>query len=62
VRIDPATGCLARSGQANTIFEYFREGHLPDCSTAEDPQDIFNDAGGTDPVSDDKPPAEEPLF
>jgi penicillin-binding protein 1A len=62
VRIDPATGCLARSGQQNTIFEYFREGHLPDCSTAEDPQDIFNNAGGTDPVSEDEPATEEPLF
>ena len=62
VRIDPATGCLARAGQGNTIFEYFREGHLPDCNTGEDPQDIFNNAGGTDPVDDDRPPEEEPLF
>lgn len=29
VRIDPKTGLLAHSGQANALFEYFRKDHLP---------------------------------
>ena len=29
VRIDPDTGLLARSGQSNAIFEYFREENIP---------------------------------
>ncbi|HEY7775843.1 MAG TPA: penicillin-binding transpeptidase domain-containing protein, partial [Kineobactrum sp.] len=29
VRIDPDTGLLARPGQPNAIFEYFREEHVP---------------------------------
>ena len=49
VLIDKATGCPARAGQPNTMFEYFREGHVPKCDTADDIADIFNDASGTDP-------------
>ena len=54
VRIDPTTGCPARAGQRNTIFEYFREGHVPVCEDVEELPDIFNDAGGAD-----QEPAEE---
>jgi len=32
VRIDPDTGLLARPGQDNAIFEYFREEHAPPSS------------------------------
>lgn len=32
VRIDPDTGLLARPGQENAIFEYFREEHAPGAS------------------------------
>jgi len=32
VRIDPDTGLLARPGQENAIFEYFREEHAPAAS------------------------------
>jgi penicillin-binding protein 1A len=49
VLIDRATGCPARAGQPNTMFEYFREGHVPKCDNADDILDIFNDASGTDP-------------
>jgi penicillin-binding protein 1A len=49
VRIDPKTGCPARSGQRGTIFEYFREGHVPECENVEELPDIFNEAGSVDP-------------
>jgi len=64
VLIDRNTGCPARAGQKNTMFEYFREGHVPECDNAEDVPDVFNDASGTDP--EPEPEAEtdedEPLF
>ncbi len=71
-RIDRATGCPARAGQRNSAFEYFREGHVPECEELEELPDIFNDAGGIDPVVDpgseaseegaEEAPEEEPLF
>jgi len=61
-RINAETGCIARAGERNTIFEYFREGHEPECESSAEPPDIFNDAAGSDPVEDDEPPADEPLF
>jgi penicillin-binding protein 1A len=54
VRIDPATGCPARAGQRNTIFEYFREGHVPVCEDVEELPDLFNDASGTDPEPEEE--------
>ena len=63
VRIDGQTGCPARSGQRNTIFEFFREGHVPQCEDVEELPDIFNDAAGIDPdpeTEDEEDP--EPLF
>ena len=64
VRIDRDTGCPARAGQANATFEFFREGHVPTCETAEALHDIFNDTSGTDPLDEsygDEDQA-EPLF
>ncbi len=49
VRIDRETGCPARVGQANVMFEVFREGHVPDCEKLEEIPDLFNDAAGIDP-------------
>ena len=49
VKIDRETGCPARAGQANVIFEVFREGHVPDCEHFEEITDPFNNAAGTDP-------------
>jgi len=60
VRIDRATGCPARAGQPNAIFEFFREGHVPICAAPEAIQDIFNDTSGVDPVEDEA--EEEALF
>jgi penicillin-binding protein 1A len=54
VRIDSATGCPARAGQRNAIFEMFREGHVPTCDVADGLPDIFNDTSGIDP-----PPVED---
>ncbi len=63
VRIDKATGCPARAGQSNAIFEMFREGHLPTCEAADELPDIFNDASGIDPLPvDDETEIEESLF
>jgi penicillin-binding protein 1A len=63
VRIDSTSGCPARAGQRNAIFEMFREGHVPTCTDAADLPDIFNDASGTDAVpTDEEPESDESLF
>jgi penicillin-binding protein 1A len=62
VRIDPKTGCPARSGQLGTIFEYFREGHVPECENVEELPDIFNEAGSVDPDPEDEEEDSETLF
>ena len=46
--IDRDTGCPARAGQSNVVFEMFRDGHVPKCETVETLPDIFNDASGVD--------------
>ena len=48
VRIDRKNGCPARAGQADTIFEVFRDGHVPECQTELDTPRIFNDTMGVD--------------
>jgi membrane carboxypeptidase/penicillin-binding protein len=63
VRIDPQTGCRARSGQRGTIFEFFREGHVPECVDVGELPDIFNAAGSVDPDPEEEEDEEsEPLF
>jgi penicillin-binding protein 1A len=62
VRIDPQTGCPARSGQRGTIFEFFREGHVPECDDVEELPNIFNDAGSVDPDPEEVDDESEPLF
>jgi penicillin-binding protein 1A len=59
VLIDRATGCPARAGQPNTMFEYFREGHVPKCDNVDDVPDIFNDASGIDPQLPEEPGEEQ---
>ena len=49
VLIDRDTGCPARAGQGNTMFEVFREEHVPECEQLEESADPFNDADGLDP-------------
>ena len=48
VLIDRETGCPARAGQRNVLFEVFREGHVPECDAIDDLPDIFNDASAID--------------
>ena len=65
VKIDRETGCPARAGQANVIFEVFREGHVPNCERFEEVTDPFNDAAGIDPDPEDvedQDEASESLF
>ena len=59
VLIDRETGCPARSGQRNVVFEVFRDGRVPECDIAEELPDIFNDASGIDAPTDDAEDAEE---
>ena len=66
VLIDMSTGCPARAGRVNTTFEYFREGNVPVCATNLEVPDLFNNAGGVDPLDENPDDAEaeeeEPLF
>jgi len=65
VRIDKKTGCPAHVGQTNTLFEKFREGHVPDCERFNEVGDPFNNAAGIDPEPDAPGQNEEeskPLF
>ena len=55
VRIDRETGCPARAGQGNAVFEVFRVGHVPDCEAIDDTPRIFNDASGIDPEPEEDP-------
>jgi penicillin-binding protein 1A len=61
-RIDKETGCPAGAGHRNATFEYFREGHVPDCDVPDDEGGIFNDASGVDPVEDEETEGAVPLF
>jgi penicillin-binding protein 1A len=59
VRIAKQTGCPARAGQPDVTFEMFREGHVPECETVEEPPDIFNDTTGLDdPAGGEEDPPE----
>ena len=63
--IDRESGCPARSGQRNVVFEVFREGRVPECDFIDDTQDIFNDASGIDAPPDvegEQDEDEETLF
>jgi penicillin-binding protein 1A len=59
-KINRDTGCPADAGDRNTMFEYFREGHVPVCEDIQDLPDLFNTPGETgDEEHDDEP---ESLF
>jgi len=61
--IDRESGCPARAGQRNVMFEVFRDGHVPECDIIDDTPNIFNDASGIDPDPDDDSEEEsESLF
>ncbi len=54
VRIDPESGCPARTGQRNAIFEVFRFDQVPECEFVDEIPDIFNDASALDPKLDEE--------
>lgn len=58
VRINKITGCQATGFDPyeDTMFEVFREDHVPECDTAEAQPDIFNVAEDYDEPADDIPP------
>ncbi|MDH3303985.1 MAG: PBP1A family penicillin-binding protein [Gammaproteobacteria bacterium] len=65
VLIDRETGCPARSGQRNVVFEVFRQGNVPECEFVEEIPDIFNDASGIDAPPDEEGEVDEesePIF
>lgn len=63
VLIDRETGCPARAGQRNGMFEVFRAGNVPKCEFAEELPDIFNDTSGVDaPPEEENEEQSEPLF
>ena len=62
VLIDRESGCPARAGQRDVIFEVFEDGNVPDCEVIDELPDIFNDASGIDPVTGEPDDEAEPLF
>jgi len=54
VKIDKTDGCPASAGQSNTMFEVFREGHVPDCESLHELPNIFNDTSGFSDGAEDK--------
>ena len=62
VLIDRESGCPARAGQRNVIFEVFREGHVPECEATEEMLDPFNNASGIDPEPEEEQEESESLF
>ena len=62
VLIDRETGCPARAGQSNTVFEVFREGHVPECDIVDEIPDIFNDASSIDVDPEGETEDDESLF
>ena len=58
-RISRVDGCPARAGQVNTMFEIFREGHVPECQSTLGEPDIFNDTMGIDDLPAEADQAEE---
>jgi penicillin-binding protein 1A len=53
VLIDKESGCPARAGQRDVVFEVFFEDNVPECEDFDELPDIFNDAGSVDAPADD---------
>ena len=61
--IDRASGCPARAGQRDVVFEVFREDNVPQCEYTEELPNIFNQSTAID-APDGEPDEDEaePLF
>ncbi|MBT8086631.1 MAG: PBP1A family penicillin-binding protein [Gammaproteobacteria bacterium] len=53
VLIDRESGCPARAGQRDVVFEVFFEDRVPECDDVDELPNIFNDAGSMDAPADD---------
>ena len=53
VLIDRESGCPARAGQRDVMFEVFFEDGVPECEDFEEIPDIFNEPGSIDAPADD---------
>ncbi len=62
VLIDKETGCPARARQHNATFEYFRDGHVPECEDIEDIPDVFNEPTDMDLTEESDEQQPETLF
>ena len=62
VLIDRQSGCPARAGQRDVVFEVFRDGHVPKCEAMDETIDPFNNASGIDPEPEDEQEESESLF
>lgn len=62
VKIDRESGCPARAGQRNAVFEVFRDDRVPECEALEEITDPFNDASGIDPEPEEEQEEGETLF
>ena len=61
--IDRASGCPARAGQRDVVFEVFRENNVPECEYAEELPNIFNQTTAIDaPDGETAEDEAEPLF
>jgi len=56
-KINRDTGCPASATDRNTMFELFREGHVPVCEEVQELPEIFNDQGS---FGDDEEEEEQP--
>jgi penicillin-binding protein 1A len=58
VLIDRKSGCPARAGQRDVVFEVFRDGQVPECDNVDEVPDIFNNASGIDAPPEEEEPEE----
>ncbi|MEO1203121.1 MAG: hypothetical protein AAFX10_10455, partial [Pseudomonadota bacterium] len=58
-KINRETGCPARAGETNTMFEVFREGRVPECDDVEELPLVFDDLDG-EAIEGEEEEEEEP--
>ncbi len=54
VLIDKESGCPARAGQRDVVFEVFFEDDVPECEDVEELPNIFNDASSVEAPTEDE--------
>jgi len=61
-KINRETGCPARAGETNTMFEIFRIGNVPECEDVDALPEIFNDPDEEADGEEDETDEPESLF